>query len=278
MQKLASAFILIFISTIACQGVAVKKGETSLEDSFLYKQPIDSLRLPRNNPKSLEKSTIKCFESTKLDLLLQKNKSAKDAKKKSDDQAYVFGNPENKLSDADFTSLDVMGLIVYAHGYPEQYVQSCSLYSKELNYNTKIHSSLPRKGEGFHMSERQFESLQKNKDSVIFLLNHCFENATFINDEYKSTIVNLNDFEIIPILKKMLSIQETKDSYILTVFNVLMKNDKYAPFMSSDIYRAIYDENRPDYKYDMTVDVTKKRYDEILTLASSYYNFKHSGK
>ncbi|MCW3101813.1 MAG: hypothetical protein JWO09_253 [Bacteroidetes bacterium] len=258
MERFAAAFIILLLlsASPACTGSSHKPEAPALEDSFLYSQPADSLRLA-------PASALHCFYSAKLDTLLAEH-AGKDGK-------------TSELTDKELAALDVTGIIVFAHQHPEQYLQSCSIYFKELSYNTKIHSSLPRKGEGFYMSDRQYQLLKDHRDSVLLLFNRCFENASAIPDDYKTTVCLLSGYECIPSLKKMIARQQTKDTYILTLFMILMNQDKYAPFAASDLHKKLYDETREDYQYDMTVPVNKKNYDEIMAFASAYYEFKKAG-
>lgn len=260
MERFAMAFIILLLlsASPACTNNSFKAEKPGLEDSFMYRQAADSLKLALT-------SAINCFQSAKLEEMLRKNAGNK---KES----------SGMLSDKDLAALDVAGLIVFAHQHPERYLQSCSIYSKELTYNTKIHSALPRKGEGFYMSERQFKALEANRDSVLLLFNRCFEHASALPDDYKYTICDLSGYECIPSLKQMIGRQETKDTYILTVFMLLMKNDNYAPFLASDLYKKLYNEDQEDHQYDMTVPVSKKNYDEIMSFAGAYYGFKKAGK
>lgn len=213
-------------------------------------------------------AAINCFSSPKLNALMNKTPKPKESWE------------AKKLSDSDLASLDVMGLVVYAHHFPEQYFQSCSRYSRATDESEKIHSILPRKGEGLTMSFRQWESLKKNRDSVIYIISHCFENEAGISDDYKQTIVGLAGHEAIPTLKKILERQpqKLKDTYILTVLMLLMKNENYAPFIATELCKALYNEDNKDFRKEMTVVLTKSRRDEILTLAGTYYEFKQAGK
>ncbi|MCW3101812.1 MAG: hypothetical protein JWO09_252 [Bacteroidetes bacterium] len=213
-------------------------------------------------------SPLPCFSSPRLNALMNKT-----PKPKEEWEA-------KKLSEADLASLDVMALVIYAHHFPEQYYQSCSRYSRAADESEKIHSILPRKGEGLTMSFRQWESLKKNRDSVMYIISHCFENEAGISDDYKQTIVNLAGYEAIPTLKKILERQpqKLKDTYILTVLMLLMKNDQYAPFIATELYKALYNEENKDFRKEMTVALTNKRRDEILALAGAYYELKKAGK
>lgn len=213
-------------------------------------------------------ASLPCFSSPKLNALMNKTPKPKDEW------------DAKKLSAADLASLDVMALVIYAHHFPEQYFQSCSMYRRAADESEKIHSILPRKGEGLMMSSRQRESLKKHRDSVIYIISHCFENEAGISDDYKQTIVNLAGYEAIPTLKKILERQppKLKDTYILTALMLLMKNGQYAPFMQTELYKALYNEENADFRKEMAVVLTNKRRDEILALAGAYYELKKAGK
>lgn len=242
------------------------KSKPIVENSSLTNITVNSA-LQENRPElhsgiNTPQGINSCFHSQRIYAL-----TAKDTTKES------YG-VSKKISETDFKKLFAAEYLEYAVDHPESYRQICSMYYPDKNENDRIHANLPMKGEGFTMSNRQSQSLISHRDSVICYLNQCISRQDQVGITFKEIIVMLSAYESIPDMLQKLKSKMPRDNYLLTTMMVLMKNDNYAPFLKSDIYKDLYASDN----YKESIEFTSANNDAIAQFANSYYSWKKAIK
>lgn len=91
-------------------------------------------------------------------------------------------------------------------------------------------------------SKRQLAFLRSHRSDVVRLLRGTIRARGRVGANLKDTITYLNTNELIPDLIWAYR-RDRKDQDILTVLMLLMREGKYAPFLSSTTYKKLYGEN-----------------------------------
>lgn len=183
-----------------------------------------------------------------------------------------------KLSDSDFLSLTPSEKFIYAHQYPESYMQNCSYYTSPKGL-TKLYANLPFITTGLKMSKRQIESLKINRDSSINYLRECIKKHDYIALGYKQTILELNVWEFVPFILSFESKLNTgkneslQDTYLYTVLMRMMKDNDFPDFKKTNFYNKLYGS---DAKYRETIDFTPDTRKQLVNLAENFYLWKTS--
>ena len=86
---------------------------------------------------------------------------------------------------------------------------------------------------------------------------------------YKQVIERINATEMIPLLISTYNIDK-KDHDILTTLNLLMLNNKYAPFMTSESYRKLY--AKEDSRWEAFLTFNTANEGLIIQRATEFYN------
>ena len=171
------------------------------------------------------------FEFWKVDALVKKIKRA--AVKDSDDEAAI-------LDKKDYDQLDVPGKYTYCMIHPETYSQNCDGMPAFLNEQNLVFARPcePFGGEG-QWSDRQRAFLHKNRRAVIKLLSDSIKSTHRVCCNLKAAIVEINAVELIPQSMAIYK-EDHKDHDILSMFSMLMKNGKYAPYSKTALYKKFY--------------------------------------
>jgi hypothetical protein len=86
---------------------------------------------------------------------------------------------------------------------------------------------------------------------------------------YKHVIIDLNAKEMIPFLVDTYN-KTKKDHDILTLLMLLMKNNEFAPFLTSTSYKKLY--ANEDASYGAYLTYSKANEDLIIKRATEFYN------
>jgi hypothetical protein len=201
-----------------------------------------------------------CYTSKKVDSLLVNSDS-------------IFPTTYGEIPDEIIFSLPFKDQFVFAVNHPESYYQSCSfiLISSITKANKEIHSNFPSAMEGTVISERQLNLLIEKRDSSIIYINECFLTQNYIGNPIKKMILNLNGVECIPNIIRLVQTPDCFDTYNLTLLMKLMLNNKYEPFLQSELYKAFYSE---DKMWNTNFGLTKKNANLIIELSTGFYNIQ----
>jgi len=163
---------------------------------------------------------------------LEKIKTKLKGLKRNDDE-------ETKLSSAYYQSLSLREKFTYHMIHAESYSQNCDAMPPIQDEQKKIFGHLPDVFNEYRWSDGQIKFFKTNKDSVISLMKESIARTGRIGLNFKAAIAELNAMEMIPVLIGTYQ-SSKKDRDILTVLMLLMKENKYAPFVSSASYKKLY--------------------------------------
>lgn len=177
-----------------------------------------------------------------------------------------------KLSTKVYDSLSLREKFTYNMIHGESYYQICSMTSPIYDEHKKIFGRFMRTELEMAWSERQRNFFKGNRDSVIKLMAECISQSNEAGINFKRAIEDLSATEIIPLLVTTYNVTK-KDHDILTVLLLLMRQNKYPPFMASEPYKTLYG---PDSGYKSFLSLNKANEDVIIQLATDFYNgLKH---
>ncbi|MBS1920116.1 MAG: hypothetical protein JST17_07670 [Bacteroidetes bacterium] len=170
------------------------------------------------------------------------------------DKAYEALSPREKFT------------YIMIHG--ESYSQNCDAMPPIQDEQTKIFGYLPDVFNEFTWSDRQKKFLTDNRDSVMAWMQECASKNNRIGVNFKTALGLINGKEMIPYVIKTYQIKH-RDNDLLTLLMLLMKDNNYAPFISSATYKKLYGDNS---NYQDFIVANKANRDLILKRAMDFYN------
>lgn len=168
----------------------------------------------------------------------------------------------------DYTALTLREKFTYHMIHAESYSQNCDVMPPIQEEHKKIFGELHDAFDEENWSARQISFLKENKDSVLALIKESVTRSKKVGLNYKHAIVEVNGTAMIPFLIETFN-QDHKDLDILTVLMLLMKINKYPPFISSQSYEKLYG---PKANYQNYLQFNKANEDLIIKRASDFYN------
>ena len=187
---------------------------------------------------------------------------------KSEEEFPLSTNLSTKVYD----NLSLREKFTYNMIHGESFYQICSMPSPIYDEHKKIFGRFMRTELEMAWSERQRNFIKVNRDSVIKLMAACISQSNEAGINFKRAIEDLNAKEMIPLLITTYNVTKM-DHDILTVLMLLMKQNKYPPFMASEPYKTLYG---PDSRYKSFLPLNKGNEDLIIQLATNFYNgLKH---
>lgn len=239
--------ILLTVITLASCGKPqdVTKAEAKKEDTRFWKNPSNDIS---------EKSV------NHVDGLVQKST----AKKESDikpEISYV----QEFLDKETLKKLNTEELLYYCLAYPAAYDQNCSMDGGDTA-KAKIARYLPDQFCGHNISNLQNSMLERNRDSVIVLLNACIKKHPGKTDAaYLSIVRDLQAIECIPAIIETAS-GENCCNY--TLLANLMTG--YRLFMATGMYTKLYGDDVVGR--NIRIDANKENVKRLCDLAMKMYN------
>jgi hypothetical protein len=151
-----------------------------------------------------------------------------------------YGASDTESNRIFYQSLSLREKFTYNMIHAESYSQICSAFPMEgPDEEKKIFAQLPIMFGEYKWSEKQQKFFSDNRDSVIYLMKECISKTGQVGLNFKKVIVNINAKEmVLPFIN--LYHRTKKDRDILTVLMLLMKNNKYQPFVSTAIAKKLY--------------------------------------
>ncbi len=217
-----------------------------------------------------------CFQSQRLEAVIKQTWENWKKKDTTGDHEFIVGNI--KLSNSDFESLSPSEKFIYAHQYPESYMQTCGLLDivKDMSM---LPANIPFLFDGERMSERQIKSLQDNRDTAIACLDRCIDFRSHIPLAYKRTIIEINAWEFIPSILRLeerinkSEKQALKDPYVYSLLMVMMKDNEFGEFIQTNIYKTLYGSGSG---YRAKINFTPAIRNQLIDLANKFYQLKAS--
>ncbi|MDQ0109649.1 hypothetical protein SAMN05660909_04601 [Chitinophaga terrae (ex Kim and Jung 2007)] len=176
-----------------------------------------------------------------------------------------------KLPDNLYNSLSLREKFTYNMIHGEIYSQNCDPMPPVEDEHKKIFAQLPGAFDEYSWSDKQTQFFDNNRDSVIALIKESVTRSKRVGVNYKEAIVSMNAVEIIPFLEEVY-LRDKKDHDILTVFLLLMKANKYQPFLASSSFKKLYGD---DANYGTHIVYNSANEQLILQRVNDFYkNYK----
>lgn len=175
-----------------------------------------------------------------------------------------------KMPDKVYNALSFREKFTYHMIHAENYSQNCDAMPPIQDEQKKIFGNLPDAFDEYSWSDRQYNFLRSQRDSVMALIKESVTRSKRMGVNYKDAVVALNGWEMIPFL---ISTYQTdkKDHDILTVLLLLMKQNEYAPFLAATSFTKLYGD---DANYRAYIDLNKANEDLIIERAGNFYKTK----
>jgi hypothetical protein len=146
----------------------------------------------------------------------------------------------NRLTEGEFKKLNLRQRISY-FCYPEEFSQNCDAGEMEDSPKMAILVWIGDNQPDGDNSQRQIESMQQQRDSVIILLKECGSANNRYSDVMKRILIEVNGWELIPDLIKAYDALTIKESTYLTTLIRFMSDAEYKPFKQSAIGKLVDD-------------------------------------
>jgi len=213
--------------------------------------------------KARQRSTTPPYGIEKVRALLPKMKVVADGESDEGTKA---------LSPAVYSSLSLREKFTYNMIHGEHYFQNCDINMPSYDEEKKIFGELPGVFGEENWSDRQRKFFKDNKDSVVGLIRESIGRTHYVGLNYKQILVEINATEMIPFLVDFYK-QQRKDHDILTVLLLLMLNNNYPAFISSQSYNKLYAKGVIRYEAYLTGNTANQ--DLIMQRATDFYNGLH---
>lgn len=171
----------------------------------------------------------------------------------------------------EYNALTLREKFTYNMIHAESYSQNCDVMPPVQEEQTKISGQLPDAFSEESWSDRQLEFFRLHKDSVLALIKESANRSGRMGLNYKQAVVEVNGVDFIPFIIETYK-RNPKDLDLLTLLMLLMKNNKYPPFISSVSYTKLYGKTSD---YQSHIQFNKANEELILKRAADFYNSKH---
>lgn len=181
------------------------------------------------------------------------------------------GDSESEaLNSKIYVKLSLREKFTYHMIHAESYSQVCDAMSPIPDEHKKIFSYLPDAFGEYNWSARQKDFFNEYKDSVIEIMAESIRRTGKVGLNYKQAIVDINATTMIPLLIETYNKKTgQKDLDILTVFMLLLKENKNEPFLKSTSFTKLYGD---DSDYLAYLNYNKANEDLIIQRVKSLYN------
>lgn len=172
------------------------------------------------------------------------------------------------IKDIDYQKLSLREKFTYHMIYAENASQNCDAMPPIIDEDKKIFGQLPDAFEEASWSEKQEQFLIKNKDSVMALIKASVIRSKRVGLNYKQAIIVANGYQLIPFLVTTYK-TDYKDHDLLTVLMLLLKKNKYKPFLEASSYIKLYGKKSNYLSY---IAFNKANEELIISRAEAFYN------
>ena len=232
--------------------------------SFLVSQPVfsqDEYPKPSKESEAYHEErmtiTFPPYSFSKVNDLVSKIKS------EGDDESDV-------LNSKIYVKLSLREKFTYHMIHAESYSQNCDAEPPIPDEHKKIFAHLPDAFGEYNWSARQKDFFNEYKDSVIELMKESIIRTNKVGLNYKEAIIEINAVKMIPVLVDVYKKNTARrDLDILTIFMLLMKENKFEPFLKSASFTKLYGD---DNSYGSYLNYNKANEDLIIERVMSFYN------
>lgn len=181
---------------------------------------------------------------------------------------YNEEDESEALSDSIYSLLTFREKFTYHMIHPESFSQICDAIPMPENEYQRIFGFLPETYNDYAWSQRQTAFLNANRDSVMALIKESVLRSKRMGINYKQAVAEINGKEMIPFLIETYKASK-KDRDILTLLMLLMRWNKYKPFVSSASYKKLYSD---EYNYGSYIEYNTANEELIIKRATDFYN------
>jgi hypothetical protein len=175
------------------------------------------------------------------------------------------------LASKEYTALSFRQRFTYTMIHAESFSQNCDAVPPVQDEHKKISGFLPDAFEEYSWSQRQQDFLIGNRDSVMALIKESATRSKRIGLNYKQAVLEINGWELIPFMVEVYN-RDHKDLDILTLFMLMMKENKYAPFLASPSFTKLYGIKSNSQSF---IQFNKANEDLIIKRALDFYKGSH---
>ena len=169
-----------------------------------------------------------------------------------------------------YVKLSLREKFTYHMIHAESYSQNCDAMPPIQDEHKKIFSYLPDAFGEYNWSARQKDFFYEYKDSVIAIMAESIKRTGKVGLNYKQVILDINATTMIPLLIETYNKKTgQKDLDILTLFMLMMKENKDETFLSSASYKKLYSD---DSDYLAYLNYNKANEDLIIQRVTAFYN------
>lgn len=116
-------------------------------------------------------------------------------------------------------------------------------------------------------SRRQRDFLNSHRGAILRMLKSTMREKHRAGANVKAAILEMNAYELIPDLVAVYN-RDHKDQDILTVLQLLMKQGRYQPFLSSTTYEKLYGEKA---SYQASIEANPANQKLVIQRATAFY-------
>lgn len=222
---------------------------------------IDSTNIKSINQEERLKNSIPSYNLSKIQKLISKLSSINDTESNEYSDRY--------LSEKDFDKLTIKEKFTYTMVYPEIKSSSEDIDSLAIYEENKIFGKLPTIINDPKWSARQKKFLKQYRKNIQEFIRETSLKNQYMGLNFKKALLEINAIESIPFLVDFYNSTDKNDKDLLTVLMLLVKKGKYYPFVRSNVYRQLYND---DVNSQVScIDYSDINEEYILKTAHNYY-------
>lgn len=222
---------------------------------------IDSTNIKSINQEERLKNSIPSYNLSKIEKLISKLSSMNGIELNEYNDRY--------LSEKDFDKLTIKEKFTYTMVYPEIKSSSEDMDSLAIYEENKIFGKLPTSVNDPRWSARQKKFLKQYRKNIQEFIRETSLKNQFMGLNFKKALLEINAIESIPFLVDFYNSTDKNDKDLLTVLMLLVKKGKYYPFVRSNVYRQLYND---DVNSQVScIDYSDINEEYILKTAHNYY-------
>jgi hypothetical protein len=209
------------------------------------------------------KNTIPSYNLSKIEILIAKSMSLNNLETKDTDKIDFY------LSEKDFNKLTIKEKFTYTMAYPE--IKSSNGIPDSINIykENKIFGMLPSTANYPKWSIRQKKFLNQYRKNIQEFIQESSSKNQHMGLNLKNALLEINAVESIPFLINFYKSTDKNDKDLLTVLMLLVKKGKYYPFVRSNVYRQLYNDNVNFW--ESYIDYSDINEEYILKTAHNFY-------
>ncbi|CVK16697.1 hypothetical protein Ga0061079_10987 [Apibacter mensalis] len=225
---------------------------------------VDSSNTNNSYRKERLKNSIPSYNLSKIEKLIAKSMSMN-----SFEETKNTDNINFHLSEKDFNKLTIKEKFTYTMIYPEIIPSNVNTDSTIIHEENKIFGMLPSSNNYPKWSVRQKKFLNQYRKNIQEFIQESSSKNQYMGLNFKKALLEINAIESIPFLINFYNSTDKNDKDLLTVLMLLVKNGKYYPFIRSNVYRQLYNDNENIQEF--YIDYSDKNEEYILKTAHNFY-------